>query len=164
MTLGPIIFGATIALVTGQTLACLWHLRWVKPLPNLTDVPTSSHHSGCSVVIAVRDEEGRIENTVRHLLAQKEIDLELIVVDDRSSDRTTEILQRLARGDSRMRVLRVDVLPERWLGKCHACHLGAAAATCQWMLFTDADCWLTPDVIARAIAVADREDADHTSR
>lgn len=161
MTLGPIIFGATIALVTGQTLACLWHLRWVKHLPNLTDLPASSRPSGCSVVIAARDEEGRIENTVRHLLAQKEVDLELIIVDDRSTDRTTEILQRLAREDSRLRVLRVDVLPERWLGKCHACHLGAAAASGEWLLFTDADCWLTPDVIARAIAVANQEEADH---
>jgi hypothetical protein len=82
-------------------------------------------------------------------------------VDDRSKDRTSEILHRLANEDARLRVIRVDLLPEGWLGKCHACHLGAAAATGDWILFTDADCWLKSDVIARAMLVAEREGADH---
>ncbi len=58
---------------------------------------------------------------------------------------------------------RVDVLPEAWLGKCHACHVGASAATGDWILFTDADCWLKPDVIARAVRVAERDHADHVT-
>jgi hypothetical protein len=52
-------------------------------------------------------------------------------------------------------------LPEGWLGKCHACHVGASAATGEWILFTDADCWLTTDMIARAVRVAEREGVDH---
>ena len=62
-----------------------------------------------------------------------------------------------------MRATRVDQLPDGWLGKCHACHVGASAATGDWMLFTDADCWLKPDVIARALRVATREAADHVT-
>ena len=58
---------------------------------------------------------------------------------------------------------RVNVLPERWLGKCHACHVGASSATGDWILFTDADCWLKPDVIARAIAIAEQENVDHVT-
>jgi len=58
-------------------------------------------------------------------------------------------------------VKRVDVLPAGWLGKCHACHVGASAATGDWILFTDADCWLKPDVIARAMRAAELDSADH---
>ena len=83
----------------------------------------------CSVIIAARDEEARIEQTIRHLFAQRGAELEIIVVDDRSADRTPEILQRLAAEDSRLQVKRVTILPEGWLGKCHACHVGAGAAT-----------------------------------
>ena len=62
-----------------------------------------------------------------------------------------------------MRTQRVHELPDGWLGKCHACHLGAASARGDWLLFTDADCWLRPDVIARALLVAEREKADHVT-
>ena len=60
-----------------------------------------------------------------------------------------------------MRAARVEQLPEGWLGKSHACHVGATLATGDWLLFADADCWLKPDVIARALRVAGRESADH---
>jgi glycosyltransferase involved in cell wall biosynthesis len=58
-------------------------------------------------------------------------------------------------------VKRVEALPDGWLGKCHACLVGASVATGDWILFTDADCWLKPDVIARALSVAKREGVDH---
>src|SRR5204862_6760502 len=107
-----------------------------------------------------RDEEARIEITIRHLLAQRGIEAEFIVVDDRSTDRTSEILRRLAKEDARLQVKRVDILPDGWLGKCHACHVGATAATGDWILFTDADCWLKLAVFARALQVAERDGAD----
>jgi cellulose synthase/poly-beta-1,6-N-acetylglucosamine synthase-like glycosyltransferase len=135
----------------------LWQMRWAHRLPNLS--PTSP--IGCSVIIAARDEEARIENTVRRLLAQTGIDLELVVVDDRSQDQTPQILERLARENPRVQIKRIDRLPDGWLGKCHACHIGAEAATREWILFTDADCWLKPDAISRAIAVANHEAVDH---
>jgi glycosyltransferase involved in cell wall biosynthesis len=91
------------------------------------------------------------------------VEAEFIVVDDRSTDRTGDILRCLAKEDARVQVKRVDVLPEGWLGKCHACHIGASAATGDWILFTDADCWLKPDVIARALQVAERDGADHVT-
>jgi len=115
----------------------------------------------CSVIVAARDEEACVEQTVRRLLAQRGVELELIVVDDRSTDRTGEILKRLAKENARLKVVHIDVLPEGWLGKCHACHVGALAATGEWILFADADCWLSPDVLLRAICVAEREHAQH---
>jgi len=165
-----LIFSGTAALFLAMTLAALWHLRWVRRLPALeTFAPPDRSASSaeervrCSVVIAARDEEARIEGTIRHLLAQRGVEAEFIVVDDRSTDRTGEILRRLAKEDARVQVKRVEVLPEGWLGKCHACHIGAGAATGDWILFTDADCWLKPDVIARALRLAEREGADHVT-
>jgi glycosyltransferase involved in cell wall biosynthesis len=145
------------------TLSALWHIRWVRRLPALSALhpPPVDASIRCSVIIAARDEDARIEQTIRHLLSQRGVDLEVIVVDDRSADRTPEILQRLAAGDTRLQVKRVTALPDGWLGKCHACHVGATAATGDWILFTDADCWLQPDVIARALRVAASDTADH---
>ena len=139
------------------------HLALQCPAAGRGNLPPSAGAVRCSVVLAARDEEARIESTVRHLLAQQFVPVEVMVVDDRSKDRTNEILQRLANADARVTVKRVEVLPEGWLGKCYACHLGAAAATGDWILFTDADCWLKPDVIARALLLAERERADHVT-
>jgi cellulose synthase/poly-beta-1,6-N-acetylglucosamine synthase-like glycosyltransferase len=161
-----IILSGTAGLFLVWTIFALRHLRWVRRLPSLEEFRTrgtAKEAVRCSVVIAARDEEARIEQTVCHLLAQRGVELELIVVDDRSADRTGEILRRLAMADRRVQVKRVDVLPDGWLGKCHACHIGASAATGDWILFTDADCWLKPDVIARALRVAGSEDADHVT-
>lgn len=94
-------------------------------------------------------------------MAQRDVEAEFLIVDDRSTDRTGEILRQLAKEDARVKWQRVDVLPDGWLGKCHACHVGASAATGDWILFVDADCWLKPDVIARAVRLAEREGADH---
>lgn len=158
-----LIFDATAGLFLAMTIALLQQLRWVGRLPALDTLAPADKRGRCSVVIAARDEETRIEQTVRHLLAQRGVELEITIVDDRSADRTSEILQQLAKEDARIQVKRVDVLPEGWLGKCHACHVGASAATGDWILFTDADCWLKPDVIARALGVAERERVDHVT-
>jgi glycosyltransferase involved in cell wall biosynthesis len=165
-----LVFVGTATLFVAMTCGALWHLRWVQRLPVMEAIAghdetilQADHGFRCSVVIAARDEEARIEQTVRRLLAQSGVELEVIVVDDRSTDRTSEILQRLATEDPRLKVKRVDVLPDGWLGKCYACHIGASAATADWILFTDADCWLKPDVIARALRVAKRDAADHVT-
>lgn len=162
------IFLGTAALFGLGTLAALWHLRWMWRLPALEaaargEAASRQELCRCSIIVAARNEEARIEQTIRRLLAQRGVELELIVVDDRSSDRTDELLQQLAKEDSRLRVIRVDALPEGWLGKCHACHVGASAAKGEWILFTDADCWSKPDVLLRAIRAAELERADHVT-
>src|SRR5260221_8428387 len=154
-------FISTAALFVGWTMATLHHQRWARRLPALESPPSPADvlpigAVHCSVIVAARDEEARLEETVRHLLAQRHVALEVIVVDDRSIDATGEILRRLASEDTRGQAIRVGHLPDGWLGKSHACHVGASAATGDWLLVTDADCWLKPDVIARALSVAAR--------
>jgi hypothetical protein len=114
-----------------------------------------------SVVIAARNEAHQIETTARRILAQEGIDLEVIVVNDRSTDGTGAILDRLGDADPRLHVVHVDHLPEGWVGKCHALHAGTAEARGKWILFTDADIGMTPLVIARAVHAAESEQADH---
>ena len=151
-----------------MTISAIYHLRWVQRLPvHVNDRGESSLSDGiqplenCSVVIAARDEESRIESTIRHLLAQQGAILEIIVVNDRSVDQTGVILSGLSQQFTEVRSISVEELPHGWLGKCHACHVGASAATGDWILFTDADCWIKPNVIARALQVAKTESADH---
>jgi len=157
-------------IVSGLLLAgsglCLWHLRWAHRLPAL-EPPRGGEGVRAapfvSVVLAARDEAARIERTLLRLLAQREAGIEVIVVDDRSTDGTGEILERMALQDPRIRPLHVASLPEDWLGKCHACHIGAAAAGGEWILFTDADCWLAEDALARALRVAEQVGVDHVT-
>lgn len=134
-------------------------LRDVPPLP-AGEVPAGPAPR-VSVIVAARNEERRIEQAVRGLLDQVGVEAEIVVVDDRSDDRTPQILAGLAAEDSRLRVMRVDRLPADWLGKPHACELGARSATGEWLLFTDADAWMRPDVIARAIRAADSAGVEH---
>jgi glycosyltransferase involved in cell wall biosynthesis len=125
--------------------------------PNSDTAPT------VSIVVAARDEEARIEKTIRGLLAQTDVNLQVIVVDDRSTDRTGEILRHLATTNPRLTVIRIDHLPAGWLGKCHALHVGAAAASADWLLFVDGDIWLKPDTVARAVRQAIIDEVDHVT-
>jgi hypothetical protein len=142
-------------------LSVAWLQRYVPPFARIAErLPDSDVTPSVTVVVPARNERDRIEESVRRLLAQRGVDLELVVVDDRSDDGTTKILERMCGEDSRLRVIRIDTLPSRWLGKPHACHLGAQDARGEWILFTDADVWLSPDLIANTIRAAVSEGAD----
>ncbi len=163
-----IVFSATAVLCLAVTVATLVHQQWVRRLPGDGAHPADDNLGGrrtdlvrCSVIVPARDEGARLEATIRGLLAQRDVAIDVIAIDDRSTDATGDILRRLTLEDDRVRSVRVESLPDGWLGKCHACYVGASSAAGEWLLFTDADCWLKPDVIARALRVADREAADH---
>lgn len=114
-----------------------------------------------SVVLAARNEAATLQPAITSILASDYPALELVAVDDRSTDGTGEILEALAAQDARLRVLRVRDLPRGWLGKNHALQKGAEAATGEWLLFTDADVRFSRDAVAAALALADREGLDH---
>jgi glycosyltransferase involved in cell wall biosynthesis len=121
-----------------------------------------------TVVVTACDEAGAIEQTVRRLMAQRYPRLEVVIVDDRSTDGTGEILDRLAASVTRpspvLRVIHVRDLPAGWIGKCHACSVGAAQGTGDWILFTDGDVSLIPDdLLARIMRLVGRERLDHVA-
>lgn len=144
-----------------QSALWLAGLLSLRRLPRASELPQGAAPARLSVIVAGRDEAARIETTMRRLLAQTGVEIELIAVDDRSVDGTGEILDRLAAEDARLRVVHITALPDRWLGKCHACHAGASLASGDWLLFTDADVWLAEDAAARGVACAERDGAGH---
>jgi len=114
-----------------------------------------------SVIVAARDEVRHVEEAARSLASQDYPELEVVFVDDRSTDGTGEILDRLAATASRLRVVHVRDLPPDWLGKNHALQVGADAARGDWLLFTDADVHWAPDTVRRAVGYAEEHGLDH---
>jgi len=113
-----------------------------------------------TVILPAKDEAENLAGCAARILAQRGVDLELVIVDDRSTDRTPEIADRLSAEDARCRTIHNRQLPAEWMGKSHACHRGAADARGEWLLFTDADVRLEPDAVAAAIARARAERLD----
>ncbi|HVK37572.1 MAG TPA: glycosyltransferase family 2 protein [Candidatus Kapabacteria bacterium] len=131
--------------------------RRAHPVPPLPPTLPS-----VSIVVTALNEEQRIESAMRSLLALEYPSLEIVAIDDRSTDATGAILDRLAaEHPDRMRVVHVTELPAGWLGKCHALARGAAIASGEWLLFTDADVVFEPGSLTVAIAHAHARDADH---
>lgn len=106
-----------------------------------------------TAIIPARNEEASIARAVESVSAQAEVS-ELIVVNDQSTDRTGEILEALAARIPKLRVLETGTLPGGWTGKNYALSVGAAAASGEWLLFTDADTYHLPGSTARALADA----------
>ena len=105
-----------------------------------------------SILVPARDEVATLEASMASLLALDYPDLEIILIDDRSSDGTAELVDRLAQNDARIRPLHIDRLPAGWLGKVHALHRGLAICRGEWLLFTDADVHFAPQTLRLAIA------------
>ena len=136
-------------------------VRRRNAIPKLPALDRSVRLPRLSVVVPARDEASGIGRAVESLLAQDYPDLEIIVVDDRSSDATGAVLAKLAARDSRIRAIRVDQLPAGWLGKNHALWRGAESAGGEWLLFTDADIVFAQGALRRAVAYAVAEELDH---
>lgn len=114
-----------------------------------------------SIVVAARNEARGIGDAVRSMLTQRYPDYEVLVVDDRSTDGTGDILTGLAAAHPELRVVRIDDLPAGWLGKNHALQQGAESATGEWLLFTDADVHMDPLALSRAVRYAEERRVDH---
>jgi cellulose synthase/poly-beta-1,6-N-acetylglucosamine synthase-like glycosyltransferase len=184
--------------ITGIILALAWFSRIVDAavgMPSVADVsrpqwdrdPVSAGgNPRVSIIVPARNEEQTIEQALRTLLALDYDNYEVIAVNDRSTDRTGEIMERVAResqvpvsksqnphpgaqnatrvGHPRSPVLKVihhTELPAGWLGQTHAMWTAANQASGDWVLFTDADVLFKPDSVRRALAYAEAEAADH---
>ncbi len=179
-----------LAWISGTILALGWFSRIVDAalgMPSIADISlqewdrnpvTPSGDPRVSIIVPARNEEETIEQSLRSLLALDYDNYEVIAVDDRSTDRTGEIMD-VMRQRQNPRPLAHDAkrtghpsvpllvivhhreLPAGWLGKTHAMWTATNLATGDWLLFTDADVIFKPDSLRRALAYAEAEAADH---
>ena len=164
--------------IAGTILALAWVSRIVDAaigMPSVADVSkpewdrnpvSASGNPRVCIVVPARNEEKDIEFSLIRLLELDYDNYEVIAVNDRSTDRTGEIMERVEKNLSaglknRLRVLHHRDLPAGWLGKTHAMWTAANQATGDWLLFTDADVLFKPDSLRRALAYAEAERADH---
>ncbi len=155
----PVMSEDTVLQILAWPLATLWVLglvgRVLRPRPpevRETGPEPDPEGVDVSVVVPARNEEANIGPCVEALLAQDYPDIEILVVDDRSEDRTREEASRAGRG--RVRIIESQGPPPGWHGKPAACALGAEQAHGRWILFMDADVRLAPWAVRRALAVA----------
>ncbi|HXX71783.1 MAG TPA: glycosyltransferase family 2 protein [Candidatus Acidoferrum sp.] len=169
--------------IAGTILALAWFSRIVEAalgMPSVADVslpewdrnPVSpSGNPRVSIIVPARNEEDSVEQALNTLLALDYDNYEVIAVNDRSTDRTGEIMERLSKNPHfsqnqgevghPLHVIHHTELPPGWLGKTHAMWTAANEATGDWLLFTDADVLFKPDSVRRALAYAEAQRADH---
>lgn len=164
-----------VATETAWLLAVGWVWRAIATTAGLGRVPdlrddrfSAALPSGTplAIIVPARNEATSVERCLRSLLTQRGVHLRVVAVDDRSTDETPAILDRVAMEFAGvLEVLHVQDLPRGWLGKPHAMALAAdhAIATYQprWLLFTDADVFFAPEALSRALAAAEQMEADH---
>jgi glycosyltransferase involved in cell wall biosynthesis len=159
-------------------IAAAWLSRvipalWMLPrVPNLLEPTQASADAAgdpatwpsVTVIVPAKDEAVAIEPSLRSLLCCDYPKLQVIAVDDRSTDATGRLMDEVASSpdsQGRLRVLHVKELPEGWLGKPHAMALAAEGAGSDWLLFTDADVLFDPRSIRLAIQYAEQSHGDH---
>ena len=145
--------------------AGIWLILNRHALTVLESVPVEDEHPlpAVSIVIPARNEERNLEQALESVLAMDYPDLEIIVVNDRSTDRTGAILETMAERDARLTVVTIESLPDGWIGKPYALHTGAQRARGEFILFTDADIVFHPLALQKAMAHVQAHQFDHVT-
>ena len=145
--------------------AGIWLMLNRHALAVLESVAVEDEHPlpAVSVVIPARNEERNLEQALESVLALDYSDLEIIVINDRSTDATGAILEEMAERDPHLTVVTIDSLPAGWIGKPYALHVGAQQARGEFILFTDADIVFHPSALRKAMAHVQAHQFDHVT-
>ncbi len=159
--------------IAGCILGVAWFSRIVDAalgVPKIPDIARAEWdrrppgNLRVSIIVPARNEEENIEPPLTQLLSLDYDNYEVIAVDDRSTDDTGAIMDRIGESPAahgRLKVIHVEELPSGWLGKTHAMWSASQQASGDWLLFTDADVFFKPDSLRRALAYAEAARADH---
>jgi chlorobactene glucosyltransferase len=158
---------AYVPIVLIWTYVALYYLPRLRQqpiaLPRIEAWPADRPAPSVGVVIACYNEEAGIEACVRRLLDQTYPNFELIIVNDRSTDRTGEIVRGLAAEDRRVRLVTIDKLPPGWIGKTHALVRAVEHSQHDFLLFLDSDVQLSPHALNTVLHKAVTDGVDWLS-
>ena len=152
-------FLITLAWV-GVCIYLLINCRRVKYLKNISAAPGLPEPT-VAIIIAVKDEEAEVEAALTSVCGLQYPSVQVLVINDRSTDRTPDILQRMVSANPKLSLLTIQELPAGWLGKNHALYQGYRATTTEWMLFTDADVLFSPQALKKAMNYVATQGLDH---
>ncbi len=158
--------------IAGVSLALIWLSRVIDAglgMRTLADISQPEWDrmpdpisNSVAIIVPARNEEASVEQALQRLVSVDYENYQIIAVDDRSTDRTGEIMDTLAStSQGKVDVVHIRELPPGWLGKTHAMWTAARQTNAGWLLFTDADVMFRKDALRRAIAYAEAEHADH---
>ncbi len=135
----------------------------VRRMKKLSSVAPATGRYGplVSVIVPACNEQEHIGRTIAALLQQSYHNLEILAVNDRSTDKTGALLEELQKRDARLTVLHINDLPTGWMGKAHALQTAASRAAGDYLLFTDGDVVLDSSTIARAVSHMSEQNRDH---
>lgn len=158
-----ILFGLAIFTLAAFVISCIVMWFGNRTIKFLDEIPaaSSANYPKVSILIAARNEEKNIAEALQSVLQLDYPDFEILIVNDRSTDRTGEILEKMARANSIIRPLHITALPKGWLGKNHALYRAAQAATGELLLFTDADIVMHPAALRNAVQYLLVQRLDH---
>lgn len=142
-------------------LATIDALIGFRKLDSLEKAGGADQEPLLSVIVAARNEEEHITQSVLTQLAQTYKNTEWILVNDRSEDGTGDVMENLKGSDSRIQVIHIESLPEGWLGKNHALYKGFQLASGSLILFTDADVIYHPEAFSKAVGYFEEHSLDH---
>jgi Glycosyl transferase family 2 len=132
-------------------------LPWLKDFPAARDEECPH----ISVVFAARDEEEKLPAALATLVAIDYPQLEIIAVDDRSTDATSRLLDEFAAAHPQLKVVHIQELPPGWLGKPHALQNAYEVSSGEWLVFTDADVQFQRDSLRRVVSLVRDRSLDH---
>lgn len=131
----------------------------LKPLPRVHVEETEPLPRLC-VIVPTRNAGASIRDCIESILGQDYDEMDILIVDDRSTDETGAVIDSIASSDTRVRAIHIDVLPPGWLGKSHALWNASKHTTADWLLFLDDDCRLDPPAVRTALHEARQRGAD----
>jgi glycosyltransferase involved in cell wall biosynthesis len=163
---GSYVIAIAFCCAVGPALLCLWNMllyREPGAISSCSALGNCELPECISVLIPARNEERVIASSLESVLASRGVRMEVIVLDDASTDRTAEIVRAIAERDPRVRLESSPALPPGWNGKQHACYVLASTAKSALLCFLDADVRLAPDALARMGLFLDRTGSDLVS-
>ena len=156
-----IFFYCSLAISITTIALTIYLFIGLKKIKRVSIQPNIKEQPSVAIIIAVRNEEEELEKALQSVCNIDYNNYRIIVVNDRSTDRTAEILEKFKISFPKINVITITALPDGWLGKNNALYQGYLNSQEEWMLFTDADVLFHKDTLSKTLSYAVTNRLDH---